>query len=190
MSLSSLVRVLQRGGIAVIPTDTVYGIVARARDRSAVARLYRLRRITPRKPFIILIDSVARLGEFGIALDAAQRKFLARVWPGKISVVLPCAKKKFAYLHLGKSALAFRLPKNRTLTALLRNTGPLVAPSANPEGMKPAETVSEARRYFGDSVDIYTRVSRKRGKPSTLVSFLGSVPKVLRKGAANVNRYI
>lgn len=190
MAPFSLVAVLREGGLAVIPTDTMYGIVARARDRDAVARLYRLRRVTPRKPFIILIDSISRLREFGIILNAEQKAFLNRVWPGKVSVVLPCAQEAFAYLHRGTKTLAFRLPKNKTLVALLRKTGPLVAPSANPEGEKPAKTIAEAKRYFGDTVDVYAPASLRRGKPSTLVSLLSLVPKVLRRGSVRMSRYL
>lgn len=180
-----IISILRHGGIAVIPTDTMYGIVARACDRNAVARLYELRRVTSRKPFIILIDSISRLREFGITLNAAQETFLDLVWPGKVSVVLPCAQEAFAYLHRGTKTLAFRFPKNKTLVALIRKTGPLVAPSANPEGKRPAETIAAAKRYFGAQVALYHGVSRKQGKPSTLVSLLDSFPKVLREGAVN-----
>lgn len=185
-----IISILRHGGIAVIPTDTMYGIVARARDRNAVTRLYELRRVTPKKPFIILIDSILRLREFGIILNAEQKAFLNRVWPGKVSVVLPCAQEAFAYLHRGTKTLAFRLPKNTSLVTLLRKTGPLVAPSANPEGEKPAETIAEAKHYFGDTVDVYAPASLRRGKPSTLVSLLSPVPKVLRRGSVRMSRYL
>ncbi len=186
MPLSKIIPILQRSGIAVIPTDTIYGIVTRACDRKAVMRLYRLRRQTARKPFIILIDHIARLREFGIHTTLVQKQFLEKVWPGKVSVVLPCKAKKFAYLHLGTGTLAFRLPHSRRLQALLKKTGPLVAPSANPEGGKPAETITEAKNYFGSRVDAYVGAGRLQGKPSTIISLLGSFPKVLRKGAVRV----
>ncbi len=186
MSLSRVVPLLQKGGIVVIPTDTIYGIIAKAFDRTAVKRLFAFRRASPRKPFVILIDSVSRLKEFGITLNAAQRRFLRDVWPGKVSVVLSCPIKEFAYLHCGRKTLAFRLPNTKGLRTLLKKTGPLVAPSANPEGMRPAETAAAARRYFGARVDAYVGAGRMSGKPSTLVSFTGASPKVLREGAVSL----
>lgn len=182
-----LATTLKVGGLAVIPTDTIYGIVAKARDPKAVARLYAIRRKTPQKPFIILIASVEDVALFGVKRNAAALRFLKTVWPGKVSVVLSCKNKKFSYLHLGTKTLAFRLPKSKKLISLIKKTGPLVAPSANPEGERPAETISEAKKYFGESVDIYISASEKfSGKPSTLVSLLGDEPKVLRKGAVKV----
>ena len=104
-----------------------------------------------------------------------------------MSVVLPCPAKEFSYLHLGTKTLAFRLPKSAKLQALLKKTGPLVAPSANPEGKKPAETIAEAKDYFGDKVGMYVSASKRYfGKPSTLLSFVGKRPKVLREGAVTI----
>lgn len=187
MFSSHLVSLLKRGGIAVIPTDTLYGIVASSRNRDAVARLYRLRRSTPKKPFIVLIPAPAALHEFGFRPSVAQTKFLKTVWSGKVSVILSCTGKRFSYLHLGTETLAFRVPKPAWLRALLKKTGPLLAPSANREGEKPAETIREARHYFGNSVDWYVSAGRRlRGKPSTLVSFVGNEPSIIRTGAVRV----
>ena len=185
--MRSPARILNDGGIAVIPTDTIYGVVAKARDRKAVTRLYALRRKTPNKPFIILISSVKDLAQFGIRPDRKTAEFLTSVWPGKVSVILPCLGKTFSYLHLGTATLAFRLPKSKSLLALLKETGPLVAPSANREGEKPAETIAEAKKYFGDEVDLYIGGNKKmRGKPSTLVSLVTGTPVVLREGAVKI----
>ncbi len=179
--------ILKHGGLGVIPTDTIYGMVARARDRKAVARLYQLRRETAQKPFIILISSLKDLAAFGVTPNATALAFLKTVWPGKVSVILPCPKASFRYLHLGTKTLAFRMPKLRRLRALLTQTGPLVAPSANLEGKRPAETIQEARTYFGSHVDLYISGGRRlRGAPSTLVSLLGAQPIVVRQGAVSL----
>lgn len=192
MPNSKVESILKHGGLAVIPTDTIYGIVARASIRQAVARLYALRRPmragkTARKPFIILIGGILQLREFDVQLTPQQKAFLKKVWPGKVSVVLLCPSKKFSYLHLGTNTLAFRLPKSPKLQTLLAKTGPLVAPSANPEGKKPAQTIAEAKKYFGEKVDIYVNADKTySGKPSTLVSLLEKEPRVLREGGVKI----
>jgi len=85
---------------------------------------------------IILIASQNDLNKFEIELADWQKKILQKVWPGKVSLVLPCPSLKFSYLHRGQKTLAFRLPKDKKLIQLLKITGPLVAPSANKEGSK------------------------------------------------------
>ncbi len=179
--------VLTAGGIGVLPTDTLYGIVGSAFSKKAVARIFNVKKRNAKKPLIILIHSFFDLARFGIFPDLAARRALSRFWPGKVSVILPCPHWRFSYLHRGTKTLAFRLPKKKSLRALLAKTGPLAAPSANPEGLPPAETVKEARAYFGDAIDFYVSAGRRMAsKPSTLVRFEQGAFIVVRQGARKV----
>ena len=173
-------EVLKEGGVAVIPTDTLYGIVGSALNRKTIERIYKLRRRTPTKPMIVLISSPNDLKKFGVVLDDFSRKILRKVWPGPISVVLPLRGEKFRYLHRGTHTLAFRLPRPRGLRALLKTTGPLAAPSANPQGRLPATTVAAAMRYFKDQVEFYVDAGRLTSKPSVLIQPQGDKIRLLR----------
>ena len=158
-----------RDGVGVFPTDTLYGMVGSALSKRAVHRIYRLRKRNPRKPMVILIGGMSDLLRFGVYINGLTRKLLRTLWPGPTSVILPCRSKKFAYLHRGTGTIAFRLPKGKKLLAFLGRTGPLVAPSANPEGRPPATTISEAKEYFGDWVDFYVAAGRLDRPPSRLI---------------------
>lgn len=183
-SFAAIPSVIQRGGIGVLPTDTLYGIVASALNKKAVERVYAVRRRNPKKPCIILISSLADLRLFNIIIDEQTSRLLADVWPNKISVVLPCANEQFQYLHRGTKSLAFRMPRSKRLLAVLKKTGPLIAPSANHEGGEPAYTLKEARAYFNDEIDFYVGNRRKLlSKPSTLVALTKKGLIVLRQGA-------
>lgn len=173
---------LRRGGVGVIPTDTIYGIVGSAFSRETVARIYRLRNRSRKKPMIILIGKMGDLVSFGIKLTREMRGKVNQFWPGKVSIILPCRGKDFEYLHRGTETLAFRLPEKRDLRALLRTTGPLVAPSANTEGKQPASTLTEAETYFGRRVDFYVDGGCVASAPSTLIEFKGDKAVVLRRG--------
>jgi L-threonylcarbamoyladenylate synthase len=184
--MAGIEDILKKGGIGVISTDTIYGLVGSALFPGTVERIYRVRRRNPRKPFIILISSLKDLAKFGVKLSSREKRFLENIWPGRVSVILACPYKKFAYLHKGKDALAFRLPKNKDLVDLIRQVGPLVAPSANLEGLPPAKNIREARRYFGDKVDFYLSLSGgKSKKPSTLISLNGGNIEVVRLGSVD-----
>lgn len=182
----TLASLLLSGGIAVIPTDTLLGVVVRALDRSAVARLYRLRRKTSHKPFIILILDTQALKAFGVRPSKREERFLRAVWPGKVSVIFPVPSRRLAYLHRGTKTLAFRVPKSEHLRKLLKKTGPLLAPSANPEGLPPAKKIAEAKKYFGNKVDTYAGGSTRSQRPSTLISFVSGRLRIMRKGAVPV----
>ncbi len=181
-----IIRLLQAGGVGVIPTDTIYGISARAYDPKAVERIYKLRERNRTKPMIVLVASPQDLRYFGVRTTPEMRKFFKRYWPGKVSVVLPCSAKRFAYLHRGQKSLAFRLPARADLRKLLEKTGPLVSTSVNFEGGKPALTIAQAKKYFGVRMDFYLDVGRLASPPSTVVTFTNSAPKVLRAGAVPI----
>ena len=110
-----------------------------------------------------------------------------RAWPSAVTILLPIRSSSFAtrfdYLHRGSGAIAFRVPALRSLRNLLARTGPLVAPSANYEGEKPTETIAEAKRYFGRSVQYYVDKGRITGEPSTIVTVRNGKIVVLRRGA-------
>lgn len=182
-STKEIEKLLWRGGIGVIPTDTMYGLVGRALSKRAVARIYRVRRRNQKKPCIVLVGSVAALRRFGVRLSARERGLMRRMWPGPVSVIVRCPHKKFSYLHRGTHTLAFRYPDKKDLARLLRRVGPLAAPSANLEGSPPAKTIRDAMRYFGDAVDFYVDRGRISGKPSTLIRFERSRIVFVRRGA-------
>lgn len=213
-------NILQRGGVGVLPTDTLYGLVGSAFSKKAVRRIYKLKKRNPKKPLIILIGSFSDLARFGVKPDAKTLKILRNIWPGKaspvrgkmptasaaplvrasngVSVILPCRNKKFLYLHRGTNTLAFRLPANpvknfishgarKSLRVLLRETGPLVAPSANPEGKPPARTIREAKKYFGDAVDFYADGGTVSSQPSALIAIKNGRIIIKRKGRGVVS---
>lgn len=181
-----LITVLRRGGVGVLPTDTIYGLVGQALRPKVVERIYRIRERNLKKPCIVLISSLRDLKLFGVRIDSATAKILRELWPDKVSVILPCLLRKFSYLHRGTKTIAFRFPKKRILLELLKKTGPLIAPSANLEGLKPANSISAAKKYFGDRVDFYVDSGKLKGRPSTLIRFRQERPVVLRPGAVKI----
>lgn len=186
-TIDKTVKILKGGGIGILPTDTIYGLVGLALSKRTVERIYEVRRRNPKKPLIILIADVADLKNFGIALDKKSESLLNRLWPDKVSVILPCERKKFKYLHRGTKSLAFRLPAKRSLRNLINKTGPLVAPSANPEGYPPAKNLKEAQEYFSDQVDFYSGSGELKSLPSTLIEIKNGKIKVLRPGEVKIN---
>lgn len=165
---------LRNGGIAVIPTDTIYGVVARAEDKAAVERVYEVKGRTPEKPCIILISKEADINIFCTGITEKQKRALHKYWPGPVSIIFSIGDqlarwKELEYLHRGTGTLSFRFPRYKKLTELIEQTGPLIAPSANPEGHIPAKNIAEAKSYFGDSVDCYMDGGELAGSSSALI---------------------
>lgn len=174
----NLIEVLKRNGVVVMPTDTIYGIVGKADNPFVVNRIYNIRKRAPNKPCIILIGVVDELENFSIHLSEEQKRVIKGYWlldhtqdfqPRPVSIVLDCPGDQFEYLHRGTKTLAFRLPTQESLRNLLKETGPLIAPSANIEGLPPARNIKEAQKYFSDSVDLYIDGDILTDRPSKII---------------------
>ncbi len=171
-----------------MPTDTIYGIVGSALNPETVEEIYALRKREKGKPFIILISSVDDLERFEVSLTKEQKEFLEKNWPNPLSVILAVNNEKFKYLHRGKNSLAFRMPQDEKLLELLKEVGPVVAPSANPAGSKPAEALAEAKKYFGSQVSFYEDGGKLKSKPSTIIRLYEDGSRiVLRQGSFSVS---
>ena len=193
---SNLIEMLKNNGVVVMPTDTIYGIVGRALNSATVNRIYEIRKRASNKPCIILIGDINELEKFSIHLSEKQKKVTKEYWPGRlgqkhafsqfpasqrqhskkyvsasrpVSIIFSCESEEFKYLHRGTKTLAFRLPAQEELRKLLIKTGPLIAPSANLEGLLSTRNITEAKNYFGQAVDLYIDGGKLKGKPSKLI---------------------
>lgn len=173
------------GTVGVIPTDTVYGLVAKASDPEAVTRLYKLKDRV-QKPGTLIAANIEQLVELGI-----KRRYLTAVeqyWPGPLSVIVPCVNKELEYLHQGRNSLAIRIPAELRMLWLLEVVGPLITTSANTPGEPPAETIKQAKEYFGDKVDFYIDGGNLAGRePSTIIRIVDDVIEILREGATKID---
>lgn len=147
----NLIKVLKTGGVVVMPTDTLYGIVARAQDYKAVERIYKIKKRSPDKKLIVLISSWNDTKKFDI--NASKFK-------------IPKTNVPTSFIL---NDIAFRLPKPEDLRKLLKVTGPLVAPSANLENEPPAKNIFEAKKYFGDLIDLYIDGGEISGLASRII---------------------
>ncbi len=179
---NTIAEKLKQGMVGVIPTDTVYGIVASARIPMAVERVYTLRKRDENKPCIILLADAEDLSEFGIVPTDEEISFMEKQWPGAVSILFPCKDERFSFLHRGFKTLAFRVPDNEWLRNLLRETGPLIAPSANIQGKPAALDRDEVDAYFHSQIDFLVDGGKLSGEPSTIIQFKDGQIQILRSG--------
>jgi len=191
MKTEQTVNVLKKGGLAVLPTDTIYGVHCRALNEKTVEQVYRIRKRDTYKPCIILINDVSQIELFGIGLFERTKSFLQKIWPGKVSIIIPIAKKKqaqFEYLHRGVGSLGFRMPDLPVLLKILEQTGPLLSTSANLQGQVPAKNIQEAKHYFGKQVDCYLDGGELDSLPSTLARIEKGKLEILRQGEVDLEK--
>lgn len=140
---------LQEGGVVVIRTDTIYGVIALADHEGGVEKVYRVKARDPRKQCIILALPETLPPAYA---GQIQRTVAAQTTP--TSVIVPASDEP-SWLLRGGDTIAYRLVQDPTLQAIIRRVGNVIAPSANPEGQPPARNIAEAERYFSSLVDVY-----------------------------------
>lgn len=179
---AELIRLLRTGAVGVLPTDTLYGLVCRAADQVAVARLYGLKS-REHKPGTVIAANIDQIAALGI--KARYLKAVEQFWPNPISIEIP---HQVDYLNQATGRQGFRIPADVQLRQLLEQTGPLQTTSANLPGEPPAATIDEARRYFGDQVDFYVEGGDlSANEPSTLIRIVDDAIEVIREGAAKID---
>ena len=175
-------KVLNRGGVAVIPTDTVYGLAARPDFPAAVDRLYTIKGRELKKPIALLASDLAAVGRFGYPLVGRARALAEAHWPGALTLVVPAADPQLP-------AEGFRVPDHAGTRALIAACGGVLrVTSANLSGRRPATEAPQALRDVGLSADIVVDGGvSPGGVPSTVVRVLpdGGV-EVLREGAVKI----
>jgi L-threonylcarbamoyladenylate synthase len=179
------IEILKNGGVGVIPTDTVYGIVCRAFSEEALTRLFEVKGRDENKPPVVLISAISDLELFGIKTDEKSRTFMKKFWPGKVSIIFKISKE-FEYLDKGLG-LAIRFPADEKILETLKQVGPLATSSANIQGEPPAKNIIEAEEYFGNKVDFYEDGGELDSAPSTLVRIVGDKVEILRQGIVKID---
>jgi L-threonylcarbamoyladenylate synthase len=133
------IQKLKDGGVGVMPTDTIYGLVASAFSEKACERVKEIKGRSADKGFITLVSSIDDLEKFDVSVSEKAKIFMQKFWPGKVSISLVLNNREFDYLATKDGTIAFRFPGKKNLIDILKQTGPLIAPSANPQGLPPAK---------------------------------------------------
>lgn len=182
--------IILRGGVIAMPTDTVYGLIAIA-NRETRKKIIAIKQSPESKKILLLVDSLTT-AERIVHMSKREKRFLSRVWPGPVTVVL---KNKKAIPGFSGTTLALRVPKNSALLGIMKKISmPLTATSANTSGRPAAKTAQAAFQEFKfskekpDAIFFPRRKSagfrRTRAKmPSSIVAFRGSRIIILREGA-------
>jgi len=148
-AFDEITQALIDGGIAVVRTDTIYGIIGLASKRRAVEKVYAAKHREPSKQCIILIPGSGSVREY----SATIAQYSTPDQP-PTSIIVP-ARNEHEWLLRGGKTIAYRVVRDEFLKRVVQAVGPVIAPSANPEGLPPARTIEEAKAYFGGMVDAY-----------------------------------
>lgn len=180
--ISQAISRLLQGAVIAFPTDTLYAIGARARDPSAVRRLYAIKRRPATQPVVLLVADAGQVPEWAVVTPHAE-DLMRRYWPGPLTLVL-MRRPGAPIVGAGGSTLAFRAPDHPVALALLGGlTEPIASSSANHAGAPPPADAASVQTALDQEVDlILDGGPANHGQPSTILDLSSSEPRILRPG--------
>lgn len=183
-------RLLRAGGVVAFPTETVYGLGADASNPVAVRRIFAIKGRPADHPLIVHIAHAAQLGNWAREVPDQAWRLAERFWPGPLTLILPRRALVPDVVTGGQDSVGLRVPDHPLALELLRAVGPehgLAAPSANRFGCVSPTRAQHVHEELGEAVDMILDGGRCRvGLESTIVSFIGGRPRLLRPGGISV----
>jgi len=176
-------EILKSGGLVAMPTETVYGLAARALDPAAVGAIYAAKGRPSDNPLIVHIADLWELGSLCASIPDAAVLLAAHFWPGPLTLVMPRRREVPDVVTAGLPTVAVRMPVTAAARALIKIAGPLAAPSANRAGAPSPTTAGHVRADLGGRIDaILDGGPCVVGVESTVLDLSGAQPCLLRPG--------
>lgn len=187
-NIQKAAEIIKSGGVAAFPTETVYGLGANAFDGLAAAKIFDIKQRPKFDPLIVHIHSFKQLNEVAADVPPLAKKLADEFWAGALTIVLPKTDKIPDIITSGLNTVAVRMPSNPIARKLIEYADvPIAAPSANRFGCVSPTSAEDVYEQLGQSVPIILDEGRCNiGIESTIISFCGGEPVVLRLGGIAV----
>lgn len=183
-----LVEVLNKGGMAIIPTDTVYGIVCDALNEEAVRNVYNLKKREFNKPMIILVSDLEMLYKYTKDIKNLENELISEYWPGPLTIIF---KKKECLPDIVTSSLdeiGVRLPDDADLIKLIKELNkPIIATSANISSEETITKIDQLDKEIIATVDYIKDSGIVNKSSSTIVKVIDNKIKIIREGSISEN---
>lgn len=173
---------LEKGGAVVLPTETVYGLFAKALDENAVGHVYQLKRRPRDKALNLNVASIDDILYFSKNQPSYLKNLVDTFLPGPLTIVLEANDRVPYWVNSELATVGFRMPSHPVTLDLIREFGPLIGPSANISGHASGISFKEILKDFDQEVLGIEDDSFLTGKDSTILDLTGKKVKILRQG--------
>ena len=174
---------LKNGGAVVLPTETVYGLFAKALDEKAVDHVYQLKCRPRDKALNLNVASLEDIFSFSKHQPAYLKKLVETFLPGPLTIILEANDKVPYWVNSGLPTVGFRMPSHPVTLDLIRGFGPLIGPSANISGCKSGVNFKKIIEDFDQEVLGLEDDGFLTGQDSTILDLTGKKVKILRQGS-------
>ena len=182
LMMEKIKQELEKGGAVVLPTETVYGLFAKALDEKAVDHVYQLKRRPRDKALNLNVASIDDILYFSKHQPAYLKNLVDAFLPGPLTIILEANDRVPYWVNSDLATVGFRMPSHPVTLNLIREFGPLIGPSANISGHASGVRFKEILKDFDQEVLGLEDDSFLTGKDSTILDLSGDKVKILRQG--------
>lgn len=187
MDISKIVDVINNGELAIIPTDTVYGIVADATNYDAVKKVFLAKKRDFNKPLIIMVSSLDMLNQYIENINDIEKKLIDKYWPGKMTILLKKNNKIPNIVTANGELVGVRYPNDEELIKIMNEVNkPLISTSANIAGDDTITNIDMIEKELYEHISYIYDGGIIENNPSTLVKVDNSDVIILRKGDLDI----
>ncbi len=183
LMMDKIEEALREGQAVVLPTETVYGLFAQALSKRAVDNVYALKKRPREKAMNLNVASLEDILAFSKEAPAYLAELYKAFLPGPLTIVLKANEKVPAWINGGLSTVGFRVPSHPQTLAYIKQTGPLIGPSANLSGQASGLVYREIQEAFANRLLGIQDDKAIKGRDSTILDISSSRAKILRQGA-------
>ena len=182
------VRVLERGGVVALPTDTVYGVACDIDNEEAVRRIYRLKGMDQKKLLSILCADLNMAAQYTRGIPTQWFRFLKRELPGPYTFILPASKDLPRVMLKQRKTVGIRVPDCPITLELIRQLGrPMISTSIRMGENQWINDPVEIEAYYRHELDLVVDGGILIPDPSTVIDFSGREPSLVRAGKGVVD---
>lgn len=183
MDIDKLEKVLRNGGLAIIPTDTVYGIIADATNENAIRKVFDIKKRTYDKPLIIMVSNLEMLTKYVDKISDLEKKIIEKYWPGRLTILFKKSKLVNGLINNNGDYVGIRLPDNKEIVKLIDKLGvPLVSTSANISDNGTATSIDMMGEELLNKIDYIYDGGEIIALPSTIIKADKGNIEYLREG--------
>jgi tRNA threonylcarbamoyl adenosine modification protein (Sua5/YciO/YrdC/YwlC family) len=181
------VDVLRKGGVAVVPTDTVYGLACGLEFPASIKRIYELKNLDPKKPLALLVADMTTIGTYARGVTTPVFRMMKRVLPGPYTFIFNASPEVPKIMLRKRRTIGIRMPDNPILLAVLEELGtPLMTTSIRTRDDDFINDPITIEEVYGPRVDLLIDGGPLKPEPSTVVDFSSGEPEILREGKGNI----
>jgi len=185
--INKTIEILKEGGVIVFPTDTVYAYGCDIKDKRAIERIYRLKKMEKHKPLSFIFTQISEINDYARNISDDAYKIMKKAFPGPYTFIFKASKLVPKVVVTNQKTVGVRIPDNNIAIEIVKALGrPLLATSvSNPDGSYILEP-KDLEKSFRNEVDLVIDCGPKTSSPSTVVDMTEDTIRVIREGKGEI----